>query len=149
MSIIKRDPFESLVDLQDEIGRWFGRPAWPRRFGRLFETDGHWAPRIDVFEDGNDIVVKADLPGVKKEDVEITLEGGDLVLKGERKAEKEIKEEHYYRMEHTYGSFYRRVPLPAGTAATDIKASFKEGVLELRAPKPVQQKPGAEKIAVA
>ena len=146
MSIIKRDPFESLADFQDEIARWFGRPWRPRRL--FLEKNGNWAPRTDVYEDGNEIVIKAEIPGVNKEDVEITFEDGDLVLKGERKSEKEVKEEHFYRMEREYGSFHRRIPLPAGITPEAIKATFKDGVLEIRAPRPAETKPEAKKITV-
>lgn len=129
-------PFHRLFELPDEIGRWWDRDWWPWPTLRVATRDGGWSPTIDVFQDGSDLVVKAELPGVKREDVEVTLEEGDLVLKGERKEEKEVKEEHYYRMERSFGSFYRRVPLTGEVKPDAVHASFKDGVLEVRVPQP-------------
>jgi HSP20 family protein len=149
-----RDPMGTLQDLQEDLERWFGNPRWfgrPIRFpGRRFFEDGAaWMPRVDIYEDGTEIVVKAELPGVNKDDISIALEGDELVLKGERKSEKEVKEDHYYRMERQYGSFARRLPVPAGTTAAAIKASFKDGVLEVRMPKGPEPKPVTQPINVA
>jgi HSP20 family protein len=85
---------------------------------------------------------------VKKEDIEITLDQGDLVIRGERKAEHEVKEEQHYRMECSYGSFYRRIPLPSGVKADQIKATYNDGVLEVRIPTPAQEQPQEQKIPV-
>ena len=145
------DMFETL---QEEMARLWGQ-GWPfslTPFGRRFMQTtplAAWAPRIDVFEQDGDIVVKAELPGAKREDIQVTLEEGDLVIRGERKAETEVKEEHYYRMERSTGSFYRRVPLPFETTAETVTAAFTDGVLEVRVPKPVQaERPAAKTITV-
>jgi HSP20 family protein len=153
-SLARRDPFAALQEMEDEMQHWFRPPRWfGRPFSlsrpRFFQDGAAWAPSVDVYEDGNEVVVKAELPGVKKEDISITLEDDELVLKGERKSEKEIKEEHYYRTERQYGSFYRRLPVPAGTTVEAIKASFKDGVLEIHMPKPSEAKPAAKQIKVA
>lgn len=140
------DPFEALDELQEEIDRLWRRAWWPapwsltrplRRLTRMAET---WAPRCDVYEQNGQIVVKAELPGVKKEDIEVSLVEGDLVIRGERKAESEVKEEDYYRMERSYGSFYRRLALPADVKADEIQARYQDGVLEVRIPKPSTKK---------
>jgi HSP20 family protein len=96
-------------------------------------------PRVDVFEQGNDIVVRAEMPGMKKDDISVDLDQGDLVIRGELKEESEVNEEDYYRMERSYGSFYRRIPLPDGVNEDQIKASYNNGVLEVRVPKPSDQ----------
>lgn len=147
-------PFDVFDTLQEEMARLWGQ-GWPfslAPFGRRFMQTtplAIWAPRIDVFEQGAEVVVKAELPGAKKEDIQVTLEEGDLVIRGERKAETEVKEEHYYRMERSTGSFYRRVPLPFETTAEAVKATFTDGVLEVRVPKPVQaERPAAKTITV-
>lgn len=153
--IRRRDPFEMLEALQDELARvWsqglpFGALPFPRRIGQLLQAPAMWAPRIDVFEKDGDVVVKADLPGAKKDDIEITLDNGDLVLRGERKAESEVKEEHYYRMERSSGSFYRRIPLAFEPDVTQIAATFADGVLEIRIPKPAEAPTAAKKIPIS
>jgi HSP20 family protein len=108
-----------------------------------------WSPSVDVYEKDNTLMVKAELPGVKKEDIAITLDQGDLLIRGERKAEHEVKEEQYYRMERSYGSFYRRIPLPSGVKADQIKATFNDGVLEVRIPTPAQEQPQEQKVPLS
>jgi HSP20 family protein len=145
------DPFEGLNDLQTEMARLWSQP-WgfpPPALRRLFEPDGRWAPSMDVFERDGSLIVKAELPGIKKEDIEITLDRGDLLIRGERKAEKEVKEENYYRMERSYGSFQRRLPIPFDVKPEQIQASCTDGVLEIRIPKPPAAQPQQQKIQVA
>jgi HSP20 family protein len=104
---------------------------------------------MDVYEQAGALVVKAELPGVKKEEIEITLEEGDLVLRGEHQAETEVKEEAFYRMERSYGSFYRRLPLAGDVKPEQITATLTDGVLEVRIPKPAEEaKTTPQKIAV-
>jgi HSP20 family protein len=149
------DPIEMLNELQAEMARRWGQ-GWPfgpwslgRRLAERAPLSTAWAPRMDVYEQGGDLVVKAELPGVKKDDMEVTLDDGDLVIRGERKAEKEVKEESFYRMERSYGSFYRRLPLSFEVKPDQIKASCADGVLEIRIPKPAEQRPQPQKIKVS
>jgi len=148
------DPFERLQELQDEMARLWS-DSWPfalrpltRPALREIALPTTWAPRIDVYEQNGNLVIKADLPGAKPADVEVTLEDGDLIIKGERKDEREAKAEDYYRMERSYGSFYRRQPLPEGIKPEQIQATFADGVLEVTIPKPTEKKPAAQKIAI-
>lgn len=147
----RRDPFEMFETFQDEMARLWGQTwpfgSWPlaRRAAQNTEGAALWAPRIDVFEKNGDFVVKAELPGAKKEDIEVTLDQGDLVIRGQKKAETEVKEEHYYRMEQSYGTFYRRLALPFEATAEQVKATFTEGILEIRIPKPAGETPSAPK----
>jgi HSP20 family protein len=97
-------------------------------------------PSLDVYEEEDSVVVKAELPGMKKEDVEVNLAGETLTIKGEKKDEKEVKEDNYYRRERSYGSFLRSVGLPCEVKSDEIKASFKDGVLEIRMPKTEEAK---------
>jgi HSP20 family protein len=144
-----------LETLQDEMAHFwsqgwpFGSLPFPRRMGQLFYAPETWTPRLDVFDKDGDLVVKAELPGARKEDIEVTLDRGDVVIRGERKAESEVKEEHYYRMERSYGSFYRRVPLDFEATVEQIKATFADGVLEVRIPKPTETTTDAKKIAIS
>ncbi len=108
-----------------------------------------WVPQMDVYEKDGKLVVKAELPGMKKEDVEVTVEEGDLVIKGERKTESEVKQEDYYRSERSYGSFYRRVPLPEGVDPEKATATYADGILEIDVPLPAKPKQTERKIPVA
>ena len=129
------DPVSMLNDVELAMDRMFGR-RWPhfRALPGMFGSEGSWVPQIDMYEQGNQIVVKAELPGISKEDIDIVLEQGDLIIRGERKSEHENTEGNVYRMERSYGSFYRRIPMPEGVREDDISASFNDGVLEVRAP---------------
>ncbi|HEY3061954.1 MAG TPA: Hsp20/alpha crystallin family protein, partial [Chloroflexota bacterium] len=106
------------------------------------------APRTDIYEKDGTLVIKSELPGLKKEDVHVEIVGTDLVISGETKTDTEVKDTHYYRTERSFGSFYRRLPLPAGTAMEQITASLAEGVLELVIPKQAEPKLEATKIEV-
>ena len=144
------DPFGMLQDLQDEMGRlWGQRPLMASHFPRaITEAATTWAPRMDVFEKNGDIVMKAELPGVKKEDIKVELDGEDLIIGGERKTDTEVKEQDYYRTERFYGSFYRRLPLGFAPKPEQIKAAYTDGVLEIQIPKPAEPAPKAQHIAV-
>jgi HSP20 family protein len=138
----RRDPFEMFETFQDEMTRLWGQTwpfsTWPlaQRSTPMAEGAKMWTPRVDVFEKDGDLVVKAELPGAEKEDIEVTLDQGNLVIRGQKKAETEVKEEHYYRMEQSYGSFYRKLALPFETTADQIKATYTGGILEVHIPKP-------------
>lgn len=106
------------------------------------------APRMDVYQKDNAIFVKAELPGLKKEDITVELEGDQLTIHGESKAETEVKEEDYYRSERSFGSFYRRMQLPAGVTADQIEAKLTDGVLEVRIPVPASPKVEAKAVPV-
>lgn len=141
-------PFAMLDDLRTEFERLWDKPWMPFRT-RRFETDTPtYMPRLDVYEKDNELIVKADLPGMKKEDVHVALEDGALIVKGERKEEKEVKEDNYYRAECLYGSFYRALPLGFDVAPDKVTAKFTDGVLEIRMPKPEQEKPEPAEIAI-
>ncbi|MFN3947337.1 MAG: Hsp20/alpha crystallin family protein [Aquificaceae bacterium] len=113
-----------------------------REFDRLLEefipkeeVERAFAPAVDVYETDQELVVKADLPGVKKENVEVSIRDNNLCIRGEKKEEKEEKTETYHRVERVYGKFERVIPLPADVKVEEAKAEFKDGVLEIRIPK--------------
>jgi HSP20 family protein len=148
----RQDPFGLIDELRDELARlWGQRPLMPRPVVRPLArlADGIWAPRMDVFEKNGELVVKAELPGVKKEDLKVEIHDGDLVVGGERKEESEVKEEDYYRLERAYGTFYRRLPIPFEAKTEQITASFHDGVLEVRIPKPAGATPEPKRIAIS
>jgi HSP20 family protein len=115
-----------------EIDFLFDRFGLERNFVEPVETV--WTPDLEMFRRGADIVVRADVPGMKKEDVTVELADGQLMLRGERKQEKEEKNEGYYRAERTYGSFYRTLTLPEGAKVDEAKAVIRDGVLEVVIP---------------
>jgi HSP20 family protein len=146
------DPFDLFEELRDELARiWGHRPLLARPTARPFAplTTATWAPRMDIYEQNGNLMIKAELPGMKKEDIKIELQDADLLVTGERKAESEVKEEDYYRIERAYGSFYRRLPLPFEAKPEQIKAAYKDGVLEIQIPKPALPAPAAKKIAIS
>jgi len=100
-----------------------------------------WRPAVDIFDTDNAIVIKAELPGIKKDDVSIDVKGNVLTIKGERSFDKETKEENYYRKERCFGKFQRSFTLPEAVNPEAIKANFKNGVLEIEVPKPEGKKP--------
>ncbi len=146
------DPFAMFAELESEMDRVFGHrlPSMlsPRRYTSALGKG--WAPSSDVYEKAGTLVIKAELPGVARDDIDVTVEHGDLVIKGERTSESEIKEEDYYRMERFSGSFYRRYPLPEGIDEDRISAEYRDGVLEVHIPKPSgdSDQPPTRKITV-
>ncbi|HWV24735.1 MAG TPA: Hsp20/alpha crystallin family protein [Thermomicrobiales bacterium] len=147
----RRDPLSMFNDVETMMDRMFGR-RWPllRAFPGFQGGESGWAPQVDVYEKDNTFVVKAELPGVNKDDINVTLDQGDLILQGERKSEhQESGENNYYRMERSYGSFYRRFPMPDGVQEDDISASFKDGVLEITAPLGKTEPEQSKKIEIS
>jgi HSP20 family protein len=149
------DPLATLDELQMEMERRFG--GWPLMRGwrpkrpsglRLFGGQKAWSPSVDVFKRDDKLVVKADLPGMKKDDVSVELQDGDLVIRGTRSAETEVREEDYYRSERSYGAFYRRMPLGGPVTTADIEAKFKDGVLEVLVPLAKLETAPAQRIEV-
>ena len=106
------------------------------------------APAVDVFEEKDDIVVKAEIPGMDKDNIEVNLTDHTLTIKGEKKKEEEVKEENYYRSERSYGSFFRTLELPKDVHGDKVKATFKNGVLEVRMPKTEEAKAKEIKVKV-
>jgi len=117
-------------------------------WGRTPRHEMAWAPALEMYEKDNNFVVKAELPGVKKDDVDVSIAGDALTIKGQKKASKEIKDEDYYRCESQYGSFSRTITLPAAVDAKKIEASYENGVLEIHVPKAKEAVPTKVEIKV-
>ncbi len=135
-------PFREIEDWERRFEDFFGRPML-----RLPVEEKGWMPAVDIFEKDDKFVVKAELPGMKEEDIDVSVVGDTLSIKGEKKTETEVKEEDYYRCERAYGSFYRSIPLPSTVDASKIEANFEDGVLEVTLPKSAEVK--TKKIAVS
>lgn len=145
MAITRFDPFRDLAVLQDRLNRAFGDAYTAREEGVL----SNWVPAVDIFEnEKKELVIKAELPDVRREDVSVTVENNTLTLSGERKLDTEVKQEHYHRIERSYGSFSRSFALPATVDSSKIGAEFKNGVLTVRLPFREEAKPRAINIAV-
>jgi len=105
-------------------------------------------PAVDVYEEKDDVVIKAEIPGLSKEDINVQVTDSTLMIKGEKKRDEEIKEDDYYRCERTFGSFTRAVALPSDVKADQVKASFKNGVLEVRLPRTEEAKKKAITVKI-
>ncbi len=145
---VNRNLFTDLLDIQKEISDLFEFPSsrWDGRDEGLLSSA--WTPAIDIYDSKDNLVVKADLPGIKKEDIEVSVQDGTLVIKGEKKEESEKKDKGWVRTERYYGSFYRAIALPATVDEAKVKANYKEGVLELAFPKKEEAKPKKIQIDV-
>jgi HSP20 family protein len=133
--------FARFTDLQDELDRLFGAPF----SGAARETA--WTPALDVYEDKENFVVKAELPGLKREEIEVSFQDDTLTISGERKAETKSEDTEVYRAERFVGRFQRAVALPSTVAADKVNASYKDGVLTITLPKSEAAKP--KKIDIA
>jgi len=133
MAIIRWDPFREMTTLQNHVNRladslWSGRQE-------------SWVPAVDVFDSKDAVVLKAELPGMKVDDIRIELDDNVLTIKGERSFEEKLDEERYYRVERRYGSFQRSLALPQSVKADDIQATYEDGVLRVTVPKAEVEKP--------
>ena len=141
MNIIKYDPFREMRSLQDEVNRLFAS-SFSR--GGNNESDlmrGAWSPQVDIFENQNEIVLEAELPGMKPEDVNISIENNVLTIHGERKFEKKDESDNFHRVERSYGSFTRSFTLPPTVSSESANAEFENGVLRLTLAKREEAKP--------
>jgi HSP20 family protein len=138
------DPFANLEDIREEMNRMFDTSL--RRRGGLFETA--FSPALDVVEEKDNFLVKADLPGLTKEDVSVSIQDTYLTIKGERKHEVEKKDTNYYHRERIHGTFMRTIELPTRVDAGKVLATFKDGVLHVTLPKSEEAKPKEIKVNV-
>lgn len=150
MAIVRWEPFRELLSTQDRFNQLFNQ-TFSQVFGREGQELGTrtWAPAVDVYEDDQNLVIKAELPGVDPKDVEVRVENHTLFLKGERKFEKETNEGNYHRVERSYGSFSRSFSLPSSVNTEGAQAEYKDGVLTLKLAKREEAKPKTIQIQVA
>ncbi|HKK02010.1 MAG TPA: Hsp20/alpha crystallin family protein [Desulfuromonadales bacterium] len=138
----------------DEMERWFDdffrRPfltsSWLPRV--RFPEIGEITPSVDVYEDKNDVVVKAEIPGMKKEDITVSISDEVMTISGEKKAEENVEKKNYHRIERSFGSFTRRLRLPPGIQEDKVKAVFRDGILEVRIPRTEAAKQKARQIKI-
>ena len=145
-TIARWDPLRGVSTLQEQVNRLFEDTFFR---GRMDDSNiTAWAPAVDIFEDGNQMVIKADLPDVNENDIDIRLENNTLTLRGERKFEKKVAEENYLRIERNFGTFSRSFALPNTVSAEGISAEYLNGVLTITLPKREESKPRQIKVGV-
>jgi len=151
--LVKAKPSRVLSPFED-MERWFEdvfrrplfRPSWWPRL-RMPEIE-EVSPSVDIFEEGDDVVIKAELPGMKKEDLDVKLTEDTITVSGEKKKEEKVEKKDYYRLERSYGSFTRSFRLPKEVQTEKASAEFKEGVLEVRIPKTEEAKKKEKKVII-
>src|SRR5919112_5802874 len=146
MSITRYDPFRALRALQEEVNRLFSSGV-TRDFGDEGFARGAWAPSVDIYENKDQIVLEAELPGMNREDFELTVENNVLTLRGERRFEKKEESDNYHRVERAYGSFSRSFTLPQTVSSENATAEYKNGVLRVALQKREEVK--ARRIEIA
>ena len=147
MAIIKVDPLREFAVMNDRLNRLFGN-VYLRDEDTGFR--GTWVPSVDIYEtDKHDLVLRAELPGMSREDIEVTVENGIVVIKGEKKFDAEVKEENYRRIERSYGTFHRSFTLPNTVDAAKVAAEYKNGVLTITLPFKEEAKPRTVNVEVA
>ena len=144
MTLVRWDPFQELASWSNRLNRSLNDVST-----RTEDSFGAWAPPVDIFEKDHKLVIRAELPGVQKEDIEVGIENGVLTLKGERRREAEFNEADAYRLERVYGAFTRSFSLPTTVDPSKIEAVYKEGVLQVTVPKLEAAKPKKVQIQAA
>ena len=148
MAMTRFDPFRDLAVLQDRMNRLFNESYGQRRDDDLMSR-GTWTPPVDIYEVDGGLVLKAELPDMRREDIDVSVENNTLTIRGERKLDNEIKQESFHRIERAYGNFVRSFSLPNTVDATKIGAEYKNGVLTIKLPVREEAKPRSINVEVA
>ena len=147
MTIVRWDPFRELNTIQDRMNRIFGE--YYRGADDDVTRRGTWVPPVDIYDSGNhELVIKAELPDMNKEDIEITVENGSMTLKGEKRMDPGLNDEHCWRVERAYGTFTRTFSLPPTVDASKVTADYKNGVLTIKLPVREEAKPKQIQVQV-
>lgn len=145
MNLVKYDPFRELRGLHDDMNRLF-MSNFSRGFDQEGFTSGAWSPSVDIFENKDSLVLEAELPGMNREDIELSIENNVITIGGSRKFEKKDEGDNYHRVERSYGSFTRSFTLPQSVTSENVTAEFNNGVLRVSLPKREETK--ARKITI-
>lgn len=146
LSVTRWEPYRDMLTLQNRLNRLLGEGFTPLSSA---EGVGAWLPPVDIVEEADRVVFRAEIPGVHKDDIDIKVENGTLILRGEKKQEQTVATESEHRLERYFGTFTRSFVLPVSIAADKIEARYKDGVLEIVLPKAEEAKPRKVKIVAA
>lgn len=146
MAIVKYNPFKDLRTMQEEMNHLLDL-AWNRESGEDLK-EGIWQPPVDIYEDRDSVVIKAEVPDIDQKDIEVKIENNTLTLRGERKQNLEVKKENYHRVERYYGTFQRSFTLPQTIDQEKVEAACDKGVLTVVLPKKEETKPKQIKVEV-
>jgi len=154
MAIVRWDPFREFTQVQERLNRVFGDAYGRAPIGPAVDegltASGAWVPPVDIYENGqHELVLKAELPDVSREDIELTVDNGTLVIKGEKRLSSEAKDDQFHRIERHYGTFSRSFSLPNKVDSSKVSAEYKNGVLTVRLPLREEAKPRQIKVDVA
>lgn len=149
MNLVKWNPFSELEDVSDRLNRIFGRTSVRAESDREMLAVADWMPSVDISETDVAYLVKGEIPGVKKEDVKVTIQDGMLTIQGERKHEKEEKGKKFHRVECSYGSFVRSFRVPDDADENKVKAEFKDGMINITLPKSTKAKTKSIEVSVS
>ena len=149
MAIARFDPFRDIAVLQDRMNRLFNDSVSGRHRDDDLTNRGTWTPAVDIYEEDGGLVLKAEVPDIARDDIDITVENNTLTLRGERKLANEIKQENFHRIERAYGKFVRQFSLPPTVDTSKIAADYKDGVLTVKLPMREEAKPRTVKVNVA
>ncbi len=149
MPIVRWDPYREMSDMQDRMGRLLGE-FYGRRGADDVMRRGAWIPAVDIYEGGKqELVIKAELPDVPREDIQLTIDNNTLTISGEKKMDAELKEENCHRVERAYGTFTRSFSLPPTVDSGKVNADYKAGVLTIRLPMREEAKPRQIQVKVS
>ena len=148
MAIVRWDPFQDLIALQDRMHRLFDQTLTRSRGEQEDLAPAAWSPPVDIYETAEGFVLKAELPGLGKDDIDIQVRDNTLTLRGERRLKKDVKQDNYLRVERATGTFQRVFTLPNAFQTDKVRAVFKDGMLEVSVPKAEEAKPKQVKIEV-
>jgi HSP20 family protein len=149
MNLIKWDPFRELEDVSSRLNRIFGRTPVRAESDKEMLAVADWMPSVDISETDSAYLIKGEIPGVKKEDVKVTIQEGMLTIQGERKQEKEEKGKKFHRVECCYGNFVRSFRVPDDADESSVKAEFKDGMLNVTLPKSAKAKVKSINVSVS
>ena len=148
MAVVRWDPFHELTSIQDRMNRLFGGVY--RRGDDELLMGGAWVPPVDIYEsDKHELVLSAEIPGMKREDIQLTVDNNALTLRGEKRVDQEVTEERSHRIERSYGTFTRTFSLPATIDAARVSAEYKNGVLTVKLPLREEAKPKQIDVTIA
>ena len=149
MALVRWDPFREVAQLQDRLRQVVGDAYGRNSADDGFMTTGEWVPPVDIYADGDhELVLKAELPEMTLEDIDVSVDNGALTIKGEKKLSKEFKQDQFHRIERRYGTFSRSFSLPQTIDPNKVAAEYKQGVLTVRLPLREEAKPRQVKVNV-